>query len=562
VIAVCALCFATLAPFLRMIEFSNGGENAVVASVQEIRRGGPWLVPTLQEEIRTKKPPLATWISALAARPATVAKLSSTDPAERDAAFRDFAWQVRWPALVAMCGMVITTGVLAHLVGGARLAAVSAAVCGGSLFWLQSARITTTDAHLALWVGVANCLFALGALRGKWNPALIGGGAALGLAMMSKGPVALLQTIVPLLAFVAWRWWRTPRTERTSARHFLIPLAIGLVLFAAIGLSWYLLVMLKNPAGWEEWKKEISRQGATGLDPSPWYNYFVLPGAMFPWTFFFIAGIVGAVTNAVRRSGSRENGRIVLVLFMLVGPILVMSFFPDRKLRYLIPLLPAASILAGWAVLELLASPATRPRHATLLVATLHWLPLAVAAVGLPIAAQFGYLRDFDGNPWYSLRFSIVAVEAFAALIVVVMLAQRRRRVGSVVAGTFVVMLAWNVVFDLGYRTGREGRSEMRPLAELILAKYPNAKVYSYRADRPTRQAPIDLSIYLNRATTNLRDLSELKDKRGERVYVVRQRNAKPDADPTPLAPPVGGPWEFIAAAPIDNATWYAFVAH
>ena len=38
--------FFSLAPFLRLFEFSNGGENAVVASVQEMRRGGPWLVCT------------------------------------------------------------------------------------------------------------------------------------------------------------------------------------------------------------------------------------------------------------------------------------------------------------------------------------------------------------------------------------------------------------------------------------------------------------------------------------------------------------------------------------
>src|SRR5687767_10679003 len=79
-----AACTLSLLPFLRIIEFSNGGENAVVASVQEIHRGGPWLVPTLHEESRTKKPPLATWMSALAARPATTARLSEPDPAARD----------------------------------------------------------------------------------------------------------------------------------------------------------------------------------------------------------------------------------------------------------------------------------------------------------------------------------------------------------------------------------------------------------------------------------------------------------------------------------------------
>src|SRR5687767_12999335 len=112
VLVIAALCMASLAPFLRMLEFSNGGEQAVIASVQEIHRGGPWLVPTLHEEQRTKKPPLATWISALAARPHTTARFDDPDPAVRDRAFHDFALQVRWPALLAMGGVIVATGVL------------------------------------------------------------------------------------------------------------------------------------------------------------------------------------------------------------------------------------------------------------------------------------------------------------------------------------------------------------------------------------------------------------------------------------------------------------------
>src|SRR5687768_3254127 len=104
-----AACTLSLLPFLRMIEFSNGGENAVIGAVQELRRGGPWLVPTLLEEQRTKKPPLATWASALAVRPATVADFDDPDPAVRDRAFRDFALQARWPALGVMGGVVVMT---------------------------------------------------------------------------------------------------------------------------------------------------------------------------------------------------------------------------------------------------------------------------------------------------------------------------------------------------------------------------------------------------------------------------------------------------------------------
>ena len=586
---LCTVCFATVAPFLRLFEFSNGGENAVVVSVQEVRRGGPWLVPTLHEEQRTKKPPLATWLSALAARPDTVAKLSDADPAVRDAAFRDFAWQVRWPALLAMCGVVAATFALGAVTGGARLGLVSALVCATTFFWMRYARLTTTDAHLALWVSVGNCLFAAAAFDGRrlWL-GLAGGGAALGLAMMSKGPVALLQSVVPVLAFVAWRrwWWEprlarfatavaepgawgdggdAPRPARRPAGGWLAPLLVGVALFAAIGFSWYLLVWWNNPAVVAEWKRELTRQGATGLEPSKWYNYAGLLHSLFPWCFFFMAGLIEATFQAVRRpqpapdagpagneSGAADAGHIVLPLMLLVVPIVVMSFFPDRELRYLIPLLGPASVLAAWALLELLTTHVRRT-GTTAMVALLHWLPLALVTMGLPLAAsKLGVLRSMDGGPWYSLRSAVIAAEAFLLMIVAAALLQRRSPVWAVAGGTAVVALVWGAVLNAGYRQDREGRSEIRPLAETILARYPDAQVYSIRPDRPARRAPLDLFIYLNRNVYNLEDVSQLASTSGPRVLLIRQKKDEP-----PPAVPEG--WAAFAAAPYDEATWHAY---
>lgn len=570
-ILICAACAASIAPFLGRFEFSNGGENAVVATVQEIRRGGPWGVPTLHEEVRTKKPPLAAWLSALSARPATVAQFDSTDPAVRDRAYADFGWQVRLPSLLAMAGVLIATYVLGTMIGGPRLGVVAIAVCGSSLFWLRNARLATTDAHLALWVSVANCLLASAVFDARRRRlGLVAGGAALGLAMMSKGPVALLQTVLPVVAFVAWRRWAAPTTTTTSSdqpaprRTLLVPLLLGLALFAVIGLSWYGYVLVKRPEVAREWWTELTREGAASTEPSKWYNYVQLFGVMLPWTFFLAVGLIGSATLAARPAklaGDERGGRIVLVLLMLVAPILVMSLFRDREIRYLIPLLAPASTLAAWGVLELLGAGAPRKIGTTLLVAGLHWLPFAIAAIGLPLAAwPLRRLMTVDGDPWYSPRWALIAAEVMLVIVVIAVLLQRRWRVGALVVGTLVVMLIWNVVFNIGYRNYREGRSELRPLAERIRSDMPaDTQVYSFRPDRPFRHAPIDLSIYLNDVVEKLGDPAELAQTSGPRVYVVRQKHDKPLADPSAQAPKLGGDWRFLAAVPVDDAYWYAF---
>src|SRR3954463_10517332 len=102
-LGVAALVFAAVAPTLSWLQFSSGSENLVVETVLEMRRGGPWLVPTLEKLPRTQKPPLPAWLTAAAARPGAVAALADRDASGRAAAYTRLAWEVRWPALLCSC---------------------------------------------------------------------------------------------------------------------------------------------------------------------------------------------------------------------------------------------------------------------------------------------------------------------------------------------------------------------------------------------------------------------------------------------------------------------------
>jgi 4-amino-4-deoxy-L-arabinose transferase-like glycosyltransferase len=568
------VCLATVAYQLRLFEFSNGGENAVVESVLELRRGDgtwkSWLTPTLHDELRTKKPPLTTWLAAISVQADTVAKLSDPDPAVRAHAFQTFAWQVRLPSMLAMCGVLVCTFALGSLVGDRRLGLVAAIVCGTSLFWLRNARLATTDVQLALWVGVTNCFLATAVLRRRWWPGFLGGGIALGLAMMSKGPVALVQTVVPLLAFLAWSRWRLPRVrlegaEVAALRRFVRPLLVGLVVFAIVGFAWYGFVLWNIPGVLAEWRAEVTREGATDMEPSRWYNYVLLLMHVVPWTFFLVAGLIGAGVLVGRKWSADEprGGRhVVLPLMLLLVPVLVMSFFRDREIRYLIPLLPPAAVLAGWAVVELLAPP-EGPRWRGWMVGLLHWLPMLAVTAGLLIAASpVGMIKTREGTPWYSLRQAVVGAVIIAVIVIGSLVAQRRWRVGAVLVGTAVVMLPWYVVMNAGYRFYPDGRSEMRPLAERMLASHPEAKVYSFRADRPIRRAPIDLAIYLNRTIQNVSDPKEMAGTTGPRFFVVREKVKDRSAvDPATFAPPTGGPRRYVSEVRTNSATWFAYFA-
>ena len=70
-------------------------------------------------------------------------------------------------------------------------------------------------------------------------------------------------------------------------------------------------------------------------------------------------------------------------------------------------------------------------------------------------------------------------------------------------------MLGAQALFMHGYRDSQEGRSEMKPLANLIWRDVPNAAVFTTDARMKTR-APVDLSIYLNRTVWWVDDASQI----------------------------------------------------
>jgi hypothetical protein len=188
------LFFVGIAPTLTWLEFSNGIENLNVETALEMRRGGSWMVPTLMGEPRVRKPPLNAWITAAAVNPRTVEDMSSHDASVRERAWKDLSWQTRWPALLASCLTLVFAYHLGAMLLGPRAGMYGAIIAGTTLLFLKYSRSATTDVHLVLWVTAANvCIAKLIFERRVWL-GLAGAGIALGMAMMSKGPVSRRQS--------------------------------------------------------------------------------------------------------------------------------------------------------------------------------------------------------------------------------------------------------------------------------------------------------------------------------------------------------------------------------
>lgn len=521
------LIFAAIAPTLTMLNFSNGSEGLNVGTVQEMHRTGEWLIPTLQGRTRLAKPPLTAWVTGICVSDQTMTMISSADPAIRNTGYSRLAWETRWLMLAMGCLTLLLTAELGRLLVSEECGIIAMIVAGTSLLFLRFIRYSSTDVLLMLFVAAANVSLAHAVLRGRVWAGCIGAGVALGLGMMSKGPVCLVQSIVPFAIWMAW----DRRRARESRWPGVGPVLTALALFLAIGSTWFIMVYLREPKAMSIWWEEVTREGATDAPPDEFYKYLSLFPLMLPWMpFLFVGGIVALL---------RRGERAFLPLVLLVAPIVLMSLAKDKPERYLLPMLPAAGIVVAMGLTLAPRIPA---------VTGAQWIILGFFAIGFPIASML--LDPPYATPVFGGICAIVGT-----LLLCAGLSIRRPTHTSLICTALLVMLGVQFLFINGYRHSRSGIAELRPISDLIATQYPTARVWN---GHPTGKfPPPEVGVYLNRTIQTPVDNNPLNIPVAPipQVVLLRQNSGEPD-------PTLPAPWQYLTKAPRDRNWWWAFIQH
>lgn len=544
-VLVAGVFFASLAPTLRWPELTGGNENIVIQTALEIRRGGPWLIPNMLGEPRVKKPPLVAWITALTLRQSTLDRME--DPQTREQAYRELAWQVRWTGLVAGCVTILATFFLGKVLFDARTGWVAAIVVGSTILFQKYMRQSTSDVHLAMWVTIANVFLAMALIHGRLWVGWTGAGVAVAMAFLCKGPVALLETFVPAIGFIGLSRYGIFRSTEplgtctgaaTRWPHQVLAGLTGILIFAGLALPWFAYVYWTVPQVGSTWATEVSRQGATGLGPDPVYAYLLRWPMNWPW---LVGWVVGMIVLFRRRTLS--DGYVLLLLLL---PLAVMTFVPDRKERYLLPFAGVSAVISTVGMLQILGS---HPLEKFL--RAIHWISLWVVCAGFPIiAATHPQMLRVDGSNWYPLGLGIWFAVGITAWIGLGVLFQRYWRYA-------ILLITWSSVLILqglvmwGYKDSPGGKSALKPLAELIRQQVPDAAVFDW--DEKVRVEE-ELAIYLNRVIVPA-DPNTLSPVDRPIVFVTRQdkREPKPQA-------PTG--WSPLGWVQDRQNRWWAFVKY
>jgi 4-amino-4-deoxy-L-arabinose transferase-like glycosyltransferase len=328
-------------------------ETRYVSAAWEMWLRGDFLVPYKNGQPYSDKPPFMFWTF--------------------QAGWALFGVNEWWPRLVLplfSAGSLLLTFMLGRRLWprDGRIGGQAALVLIGALLWIVFSTAVMFDVILAFWVllGMHGVVDAADGRR-RGFAAL---GIAIGLGVLTKGPVVLLD-VLPVAALAPW--WHPGLRWRQWYGGVLLAVLLG----AAVALAWAIPAGLAGGEAYRNaifWGQTADRMVESFAHRRPvWWYLPLLPLLLFPW--FVWPGFWKALAQH-RRAGLDRGTRFCLAWMLPV--FIAFSFISGKQPHYLVPLFPAFALLTARVLAE---RPDVRVGLPALLVAVLGGA-LIVAAGG------------------------------------------------------------------------------------------------------------------------------------------------------------------------------------
>jgi 4-amino-4-deoxy-L-arabinose transferase-like glycosyltransferase len=283
-----------------------------------------WITPTLGGKPWLEKPPLYYWQAMIAYGIFGVSDWAARLPSAVDATLMVAAIYLflrRFCSGFELEGALITASA-AGVIGFARAASMDMPLAATFTIALLAWYAWHQSSH-QLYLGVFYFFLALGVL--------------------AKGPIAPFLAAALIVIFAL-----AMRDARLIWRTQWVP---GIVLFCAVVLPWYVEVQVKNPEFFRVFILEhnFARFGTNLYHHKEafWYYGPVVLLGVLPWTIFIVAALVENI-RAWWSGGwklSQEDALSAFLIIWLVVPVIFFSISQSKLPGYILPALPAATLL-------------------------------------------------------------------------------------------------------------------------------------------------------------------------------------------------------------------------
>ncbi|MDO8434982.1 MAG: glycosyltransferase family 39 protein [Candidatus Binatus sp.] len=452
VAAILALSIAVFFFHLGSYGLWEPDEGRYAEIAREMLRGGSKIIPHLNYVAYVEKPPLLYWLTTL-----SFAVFGLTEFAARFTV-----------AMSALAG-VLATYFFALRTFGRRHAILASAILATTPIYAVMAQVLTTDMLLTALVTIANFALFLhwrGDAGSRWCWIAY---AAMGLAVLAKGPVGVALPILSMLAFLAWRG--ELRGALGKFRAFA-----GLAITVAIALPWFVAITIMEPGFFDfyfvgEHLRRIFDSSYSHTEPI----YFYLPVlalGLIPWSML--------VPFMTWRDAQKNPARTFCLTAAMVT-LVAFSCASAKLIPYILPAIPPLAILiadglisCAWPAPD--SRAAHRPPDSRILLESGPLLMLfgAGVIVAAILAPQFRTPYVMAARP---AMFLIGAVLLIGGGVTTAIFLRRRRGAGLV---ALTLTLASALIAGGWVRLETESLRSYASLARAVAARAPDARLICY----------------------------------------------------------------------------------
>ncbi len=420
---------------------ANIMEARNLTTAREMLQNNSWLEPTMNGNLRFEKPPLPTWITAVTMYFTGQENLSL----------------LRLPAALAALLMVFFLFKLTEeLTDDKLLPFLVSGTAGTSFYIFFMARDVSWDIFCHSFMIGAIWLIHKG-LKSNENgwPEFAGAGVLMGLSFLSKGPVSFYALLLPYFIARSFTFgWK-------EAKNMKFALTVMVLITLAISLWWPILIWSLHP----DYLNQITiQESAAWLNRNtrPFYHYWSFPIQSGIWTITATVALIIPYT----KSRISRFGNYTFLFLWVISSVVLLSFFPEKKERYLLPvLLPLAFLTAFYFRYLIEAIRESSPKRADVVIFNSNALLMAIICFLAPLIMLF--LPFGKGFPDSAISLILVFI-LFWGLAVLFVLALRRKNalwlwmgmVGVVLSVCIVLLplLPKFTISNSGYRSYKELR--------------------------------------------------------------------------------------------------------
>lgn len=322
------LILLALAPY-----FINLGESALwdanesfyAETPREMLESSNFVIPMFNYTFRWQKPPLTYWGVAAAYK-----------------LFGISEWSERLPIVLATYSWVLLAYAVGKYFFNPQLGLYAALFLALNFRIFVMSRRAITEIWLSLFLSLALLLLYRAYRENKSSSRvwMAGAWAALGLAVLTKGPVALI--ILFGVFFLLFFW------ERFFSWHFFLWLLVTCLVFWIVILPWYACVV--SWMGWQPvqsflFSDNLGRYLTEDFGPRRGIFYYVsvVLGDFFPWIFLGMATFSLQILRMPNEFQGKSFVRFLTIWFLFgIG---FFSFSRNKQEYYVMPFYFPASLL-------------------------------------------------------------------------------------------------------------------------------------------------------------------------------------------------------------------------